>query len=141
MMIFNFIKYTQWPEDESRNDFIIGIVGNPDIYSSMTLSYGGKIFKGNRTIVVKLFKNASEIPDCDVIFVDNSKSKEFDAIREKVKGKETLVITDQRGLGSRGSCINFRTVDGKLRYEINQKALESARLRLSNSLTSMAILI
>ncbi|HLZ16267.1 MAG TPA: YfiR family protein, partial [Cyclobacteriaceae bacterium] len=70
-----------------------------------------------------------------------SKSTELEPIMEKTKGKGTLIITDKRGLGSKGSCINFRVVDGKLRFEINQKAVESANLRVSNSLTSMAILI
>src|SRR5579859_6421988 len=66
MMIFNFIKYTQWPENESKKDFVIGIVGNADIFSAMTASYNGKQFRGNKTIVISQFRNASDMTDCEV---------------------------------------------------------------------------
>src|SRR5579859_5065586 len=66
MMIFNFIKYTQWPENESKKDFVIGIVGNADIFNSMTAAYNGKQFRGNKTIVISQFRNASDMTDCEV---------------------------------------------------------------------------
>jgi len=141
MMIFNFIKYTQWPENEPKTEFVIGVVGNSDVYATMTASYGHKPFRGNKTIEIRKFKNASEVTDCEVVFIDKSKSAEFEAILEKVKGKGTLIITDYRGLGARGSCINFRVVDGKLQFEINKRAVESANLKLASALISMAILI
>ena len=74
-------------------------------------------------------------------FIDRSKSGEFDAINTKMKGKGTLIITDKNGLGEKGSAINFKTVDNKLKFELNQKAIETSNLKVSGSLTSLAILI
>jgi hypothetical protein len=91
--------------------------------------------------VIKKFANASEVTDCHVIFIDKSKSGEFEAINNKVKGKGTLLVTDKNGLGEKGSSINFKTVDNKLKFELNQKAIETANLKVSGSLSSMAILI
>ena len=79
--------------------------------------------------------------DCAVLFIDKSKSNEFEAVNNKVKGKGTLVVTDRNGLGAKGSCINFKTVDDKLKFELNQKAIEATNLKVSSALTSMAILI
>jgi hypothetical protein len=76
-----------------------------------------------------------------VVFIDRTKSGEFDAINNKVKGKGTLVVTDRIGLGARGSCINFKTVDEKLRFELNQQAITASNLKVSGALSSMAILI
>ncbi len=140
MMVFNFVKYVQWPTNDNSKEFVIGVVGNTEIYNTLSAWYGGKA-KGTKTYVIKKFNNATEITDCQVIFIDKTKSGEFDAVNNKVKGKGTLVVTDRNGLGSRGSCINFKTVDEKLRFELNQQAIEASNLKVAGSLTSMAILI
>jgi hypothetical protein len=140
MMVFNFVKYVQWPTNDNSKEFVIGVVGSNDIYNTLSAWYGGKA-KGSKTYVIKKFNNASEVTDCQVIFIDRSKSGEFDAVNNKVKGKGTLVVTDRNGLGSKGSCINFKTVDDKLRFELNQQAMEASNLKVAGALTSMAILI
>ncbi len=140
MMVFNFVKYVQWPTDDNNKEFVIGVVGNNDIYKTLTTWYAGKA-KGAKTYVIKKFNNASEVTDCQVIFIDRSKSGEFEAVNNKVKGKGTLVVTDRNGLGSKGSCINFKTVDDKLRFELNQQAIEASNLKVASALSSMAIMI
>jgi hypothetical protein len=140
MMVFNFVKYVQWPADDNSKEFVIGVVGNNEIYNTLTAWYGGKA-KGTKTYVIKKFNSAAEVTDCQVVFIDKNKSNEFDAVNNKVKGKGTLVVTDRSGLGSRGSCINFKMVDEKLRFELNQQAIEASNLKVAGALTSMAILI
>ena len=116
------------------------VVGNADVYNTLNGWYGGKP-KGSKTYVIKRFNSASDVTDCHVIYIDKSKSGDFEAINNKVKGKGTLLITDKNGLGEKGSGINFRTVDNKLKFELNQKAVESSNLKVSGALASMAILI
>jgi hypothetical protein len=140
MMVFNFVKYVQWPSNDDSKEFVIGVVGSNEIYNTLNSWYGGKS-KGNKTYVIKKFNSAAELTDCQVVFIDHNKSSEFDAVHNKVKGKGTLVVTDRNGLGSRGSCINFKMVDEKLRFELNQQAMEASNLKVSSSLSSMAILI
>jgi len=140
MMVFNFIKYVQWPNADKAGEFIIGVVGNDEVYNKLNAWYGGKP-NGSKTYVIKKFSSASEITDCQVVYIDKSKSGEFDAINERVKGKSTLIVTNKNGLGSKGSCINFKTVDDKLKFELNKHAMEASNLKVSGSLTSMAILI
>jgi len=140
MMVFNFVKYVQWPANDNAKEFVIGVVGNTEIYNTLNSWYGGKA-KGTKTYVIKKFNSAAEVTDCQVIFIDKSKSNEFDAVNNKVRGKGTLVVTDRNGLGSKGSCINFKTVDEKLRFELNQQAIEASNLKVAGALTSMAILI
>ena len=139
MMMFNFTRYVQWPS-VSGNEFVIGVVGNKEVYNTLTTWYGGKP-KGTQTFAIKFFKSAAEMTDCAVVFIDKSKSGEFEAIKDKVKGKGTLLVTDRDGLGARGSAINFTTVDNKLKFELNQKAIEASNLKVAGALSSMAILI
>jgi hypothetical protein len=140
MMVFNFVRYVQWPDHTTSGEFVIGVVGNGDVYNTLNTWYGGKP-RGTKTYVIKKFASANDVTDCHVVFIDKSKSGEFEGINNKVKGKGTLVITDKNGLGEKGSAINFKTVDNKLKFELNQKALDASNLKVSGALSSMAILI
>ncbi|MBL7857923.1 MAG: YfiR family protein [Cyclobacteriaceae bacterium] len=140
MMVFNFVRYVQWPDHDGAGDFVIGVIGNGDVYNTLNTWYGGKP-RGSKTYVIKKLNSAAEIENCQVVFIDKSKSGEFDAVNNRVKGKGTLVITDKSGLGEKGSAINFKTVDNKLKFELNQKVIEASNLKVSGALSSMAILI
>ncbi|MFM8832707.1 MAG: YfiR family protein [Cytophagales bacterium] len=137
MMVFNFSKYVLWP-DTGNGEFVIGVVGNQEIYKTLSTWYSGKP-KGTKKFVIKSFKNATEVQECQILFID--KSGGFEKADEKVKGKGTLVVTDRNGFGAKGSCINFKTVGDKLKFELNQAAIETSNLKVSSTLTSMAILI
>lgn len=140
MMMFNFLKYVQWPNNSATGNFTIGVVGNHNVYNTLNAWYAGKT-RGTQTYVIKKYSSAEDMGECDVIFIDRSKSGEFEAINNKIKGKGTLVITDKAGLGKKGSAINFLTIDNKLKFELNQRAVEESNLKISSSLTSMAIVI
>lgn len=141
MMLWNFTRYVQWPDNSAGGEFVIAVVGNANVYNTLNTWYGGKP-RGNKTYVVKKFASAADLEgECHVVFIDKTKSGEFEAINNKVKGKGTLVITDKNGLGARGSAINFTTVDNKLKFELNQKAVDASNLKVSGSLSSLAILI
>lgn len=140
MMMFNFTKYVQWPDHDGTGEFIIGVYGNTEVFNTLSAWYAGKP-KGTKTYVIKKISTVAEVSACHVLFIDKSKSGEFDEINTRVKGKGTLLITDKNGMGEKGSGINFRTVDNKLKFELNQKAIEASNLKVSGALTSMAILI
>ena len=140
MMVYNFTKYVQWPDHAAGGEFIIGVVGNADIYNTLNGWYGGKP-RGPKTYIIKKFNSAADVTECHVLYIDKSKSGEFDNANDKVKGKGTLIITDKSGLGEKGSSINFKLVDNKLKFELNQKAIEASNLKVSGALSSMAILI
>jgi hypothetical protein len=139
MMVFNFVKYIQWP-DGGTGEFVIGIAGNNEMYKTMSEWYTGSKF-GGRSCVIKKIESSFDAASCHVLFLDKSRSGEFEKVQSAVKGKSTLLITDKIGLGEKGSGINFKVVDNKLKFELNQKVLEASNLRVAGALTSMAILI
>ena len=98
MMVYNFTKYVQWPDHAAAGEFIIGVVGNTDIYNTLNGWYGGKP-RGSKTYIIKKFNSAAEVTDCHVLYIDKSKSGEFDNVNDKLKGKGTLIITDKSGIG------------------------------------------
>lgn len=139
-MVFNFIKYVQWPDENGAGDFVVGVLGDDKVFETLQKWYDGKP-KGNKKYVIKKLNGASESSVCQVVYVGKSRSKDFDTIKESTSGRSVLTVTDGNGLGQKGSCINFKVVDGKLKFELNQGTVASSNLKIASQLTSMAILL
>jgi hypothetical protein len=139
-MLFNFVKYVQWPDESAGGEFVIGVMGEDNVLATLKSWYDGKP-KGSKKYVIKKLASASEAGTCHVVYLGKAKSKEFDGIKGSVAGRPVLTITDGNGLGQKGSCINFKVMDGKLKWELNQSTFGSSNLKVSGQLSSMSILI
>ena len=133
------MKYVHWPPTATSGDFVIGVIGDKNVYNTLTQWYGTKS-KGAQKIIIKQFKSVAELTDCHVLYVARSKSGSFGDLKVALKGKPTLLITDKMGMGKKGSGINFKTVESKLKFELNQEAIASANLKVASQLTGMAII-
>jgi YfiR/HmsC-like len=139
-MLYNFIKYVQWPNEAEGGEFVVGVMGEDDVFNTLKTWYDGKP-KGSKKYVIKKLNAANEAASCQVVYLGKGKSGQFENIKSSVSGKSILTITDGNGLGQKGSCINFKVVDGKLKFELNQATVNSANLKVAGQLSSMAIVI
>ncbi|MBS1508124.1 MAG: YfiR family protein [Bacteroidetes bacterium] len=139
-MIYNFLKYIQWPDDGSAGEFVVGVLGEDNVFNTLKSYYDGKP-KGAKKYAIKKLADASEAASCAVVYIGKNKSKEFDNVKNAIGSKSILTITDSFNLGKKGSCINFKVIDDKLKFEINQASMNGASLKVAGQLSSMAILI
>ena len=139
-MLYNFIKYVQWPNEGESGEFVVGVLGEDNVFNTLKQWYDGKP-KGSKKYVIKKLSSAAEAAVCHVVYVGKSKNRDFDDVKASIAGKSVLTITDGSGMGQKGSCINFKVVDGKLKFELNQGVITGASLKVSSQLSSMAILI
>src|SRR5882672_12906477 len=80
MMVFNFIKYIQWPNEGEGGEFVVGVMGEDDVFTTLKSWYDGKP-KGTKKYVIKKLTSATEAADCNVVYLGKSKSREFEAIK------------------------------------------------------------
>src|SRR3954466_6071504 len=73
LFIYNFMKYVEWPEQQSKGDFVVGVVGDSPITSELQVLAASKKLKG-RTIVLKKFASADDAVNCHLLFVPGGKS-------------------------------------------------------------------
>lgn len=139
-MLFNFIKYIQWPNEGENGEFVVGVIGDDKVFNTLNQWYNGKQ-KGSKKYVIRKLSSADESSSCQVVYVGKAKNREFENIKNNISGKSILTITDGNGLGQKGSCINFKVIDGKLKFELNQAMVTDSNLKVSSQLSSMAILI
>ncbi len=139
-MIYNFIKYIQWPNDGEPGEFVVGIIGEDDVFNTLKNYYDGKP-KGAKKYSIRKLSGAEEASSCSVVYIGKNKSGQFETVKNTVTGKPVLTITDSFNLGRKGSCINFKVIDGKLKFELNQASVTASTLKVASQLSSMAIVL
>jgi hypothetical protein len=140
VFIYSFTRYVQWPDDYNQGDFEIMVLGDSPILEELKkLAQAKKV--GDRSIRVIRITSPSEIKKCNILFLPADKSGQLTDVLTKIGSASILLATEQPGLGSKGSAINFITKDGKLAFEMNQAVMNKQKLKASNELTRLAIVI
>jgi hypothetical protein len=133
MFIYNFSRLIQWPAGSSTGVFVIGVIGDNDLYTSL-LSFVANKKVGAQSIVVKKFEDPQSISRCQILFVGNSKISKFPDVISQIQGFNSLVITEKRGMINSGSAIDFVLVEDKM----NPDNAVKYNLTVSKSLEDMA---
>lgn len=138
--IYGFTRYVIWPDAYNQGDFEILVLGDTPMMEELkALAAAKKV--GDRPIKITRIASATEIKKCNILFVPATQSALLADVVSKVSNQSILIITEEPGLGTKGSHINFIMRDGKLAFELNQAAASKHNLKISNTLSGMAILI
>jgi hypothetical protein len=140
VFIFSFTRYIQWPDTYNGGDFEILVLGDSPIVEELkSMAQLKKV--GDRSIKITKINAPSEIRKCNILFIPAAKSAQINDVLGKVTTQSILVVTEEPGLGAKGSNVNFIIKDGKLAFELNQSAASKQGLKISNELSRLAILI
>jgi hypothetical protein len=140
VFMYSFTRYIQWPDEYNKGDFEIVVLGDSPITDELKkLAQAKKV--GDRSIRVTRINAVSEIKKCNILFVPADKSAQLPEVLIKIGSNSILLATEQPGLGMKGSAINFITKDGKLAFEMNQAVMNKQKLKASNELSRLAIVI
>jgi hypothetical protein len=130
----------QWPEEERKGDFEILVLGDSPVLKELE-KMAEKKKLGERIIKVTKIKSITEFTKAHILFLSTDQSGQLNAVLGKLGGTTTLLISDQPGLGAKGSDINFIVREGKLAFELNQNAIGKHKLKSAAELNKLAILI
>ena len=65
-MLYNFIKYVQWPNESDPGDFVVGVIWDENVFNTLKTWYDGKA-KGTKKYVIKKLSSANEAESCQVV--------------------------------------------------------------------------
>ncbi len=141
LFVYNFMKYIEWPENVSKGDFVLGVMGDSRVSEELIELAKTKKAKG-RTIIIKKISSAEEALNCHMVYISSSKSSTIKTLKEKVKGKPVLIVGEREGLAGRGAALSFATLDDDvLKFDINKNVIEQHSLKISSSLLALGIVV
>ncbi len=138
MYIYNFSRMVEWPNEYKDGTFQIGVIGNNVLMEELK-DFTSNKKAGNQDINVVKFNDIADIEQCHILFIGGNMEKKFEEIYAKTNGHKTLVISEKSNLVDQGAAISFTIVDGKLKYYLNADNAKNRGLKVSSSLSNMAL--
>lgn len=137
--LYNFTLFVEWPAEAfSGNDSPLNIcILGKSPFGDVLGSLKGKTVK-TRKLVVRQINSVQEMRSCQVLFVSASEKMQLPNILAAAKNQNVLTVSDMDGFAEAGGIINFITLEDKVRFEINLKAAQQARLKISSQLLKLA---
>jgi hypothetical protein len=138
--LYNFAKYVTWPDTEKNGEkFIIGILGENPFGAELDIIQGKMI--NDASIEIRQYESIEEARDCSILFIGPSERENISDITNELKRHRILTVSDTKGYAHMGVMINLYEDDNRLRFEINNRAAESAGLKISSHLLRLGKII
>ena len=137
VFLYSFTKYVEWPPNEIKDEFRIGVLGQGVVSSELDkMALTKKVL--TKPMKVMKFASADDIQNCQIIYVPDEFSDDINKVISKVGKKSTLIVTETASYVERYSAINFVIVNYRQKFEINKKNFSKYNLKLNEQLTKLA---
>lgn len=142
--LYNFLKYTTWPEESFEKEdspIVLGVVGK-DPFGSVLDKVLEKKSVGKRAIVIRRFEKVADVKDVHALFLGELSTKDRATLYAALAETHVLTLGDSRGMASADGCVaSFFLNDGKVRFEVSTKATSRAGLTISSQLLKLAEIV
>lgn len=143
--IYNFIKFIQWPDEESdqRETIKIAIVGQDPFGNSFDPILEKTVKNKNIELVhfdsYEKIHDKEQLYDCQVVFVSKSEQNHISGMLAGVQGRAILTISEIDGFADKGGMICFKNNDNKISFEINIGTMKTSNIKASSQLLKLAL--
>jgi len=132
--IYNFAKFTTWPEASLTKDssLVLCIAGSSE--SKYRLSrLSGKLIKGH-PLIIKSLNNGLPADKCHMLYIEKSAKNKLKRLLELTRNKAILTISDIPSFSTRGGIIQFYRKQGQTHLIINIDVARESHLEISSRL-------
>jgi hypothetical protein len=139
--LYNFAKFTEWPEDRlppaAALDFCV--VDAPVADALQSTVAGHSI--GQHPLVVTRVKITDALRTCELLYAGTLDAKSMDQLLTAVGGANVLSVGDSVRFIETGGVVRLFSAGGQIRFAINVDAAGRAKLRLSSQLLALATIV
>ena len=141
--IYKFLYFANWPEQalkHSDTTIIIGILGkNP--FGNEFKPIHGKYIENKKILVKQLSRKTklSSIVSCHILFICESEINDLEEILKLFEDYPVLTVSDFEGFIDKGGMIGFINQKDKVKFEINENALNMVGIKIRSMMKRQAI--
>lgn len=132
-LVFNFIKFTEWPAGTAGEPRLLVCMATGDPAQIAALEALGERRVRGMPLTPARFRGQA---NCDVIYVDTS--GRWNEIAEKYRSGRALTIGGYSGFVSAGGMIEISLQEGGARFDINAAEAKRVGLRFYPQLLRLA---
>ena len=136
--IYNFIRFTEWPEPFPASDpFVICVLGDSAVGEALERVVKGRQFAGHSLTVSSVVISQAKEP-CRVVYVSGVTASQGAQLLAGLERSPVLTIGDVVGFNKVGGMAEFFFERGRLRFNISLEAAKRSGLQMSSRLLVLA---
>jgi YfiR/HmsC-like len=136
--IYNFVRFTVWPEDLPASEpFVMCVLGDGAVGDALGRAVTGRALAGHR-IVVSMLAAPGPKGACRVLYVSSMMPSQAEKLVAELRDAPVLTISDIEGFTEVGGIAQFFFEDGQLRFTIRPESAKRARLLISSRLLALS---
>lgn len=137
--LFRFLGYVDWPADALPPDspYVIGVIAADAIAGELASVVTSRTVNG-RAVTVRRLIPGDSLDGVHELFVGGS-TPARQQLLQRARGTPVLIVTKAEDALDQGSMINFRLVDGRVRFEVALDATDEAGLKVSSRMLGVAL--
>lgn len=140
----HFTRFIEWPESieiaDASYPFCLAVIGENPFDSILDQIYSEQKIK-KRRVEIRYISTPDEIDGCHILFISSSSKEILPEILSRTKNEPILTVGDTDGFAENGVLINFYLIGGKIKFEINEKAVHKSGLIMSYRLLNLARIV
>lgn len=138
-LLYNFLKYTQWPAERLPSadaPLVVCLLGGDPFGGSLDPMAGRTV--NQHVIEVREIPDAAAVGACSLLFVNAAEQSNWPALQSQLAGQSILTVSDFEGFARSGGMIEFIRIDNRIGVEINTDAVSAAQLIVEDRLLRLA---
>jgi hypothetical protein len=137
--IYNFAKFTEWPQDvlSGTAPFNACVLGDAPLGDALERTVKGRQL-GGRGVTVQRVAPEGALKACHLLYIGGLKPAQVATVIEALRGAPVLTISDVDDFARLGGIAHVFVENGKMRFDLNLELARRARLQLSSKLLVLA---
>ena len=138
--LYKFLAYAEFPVgalSEPGAPVVIGLVDADELAGELTRIVSGRTV-GNRLITVRVFRHQERAGGVHLLLVGGAHAGKVRCVLHAIAPAPLLLVTQAEDALRQGSVINFRIVDGRVRFDVSPAAAEKNNVKRSSRLLTVA---
>jgi hypothetical protein len=135
------LRSAQWPDSAFADElsvFQIGIIGRNPPVKEFNAAFEGVTISG-RTVTVVSLKSPEDAVGLQAVYFSEMSEDLIIQTLALLNGRPTLSFGEHDEFSRLGGVVNYRKVDGKLRFEFNRRSMERSGVKVSAQVIRLAL--
>lgn len=139
-LLYNFLKYTEFPESElSGSSISVCLFGGDPFGGYLEHTQGLTVHE--KPISVRVISSAAEAGSCQLVFVNAGARDRWGSLSSVLSGKGVLTVADFDGFASSGGMIEFTRSGDHVGALLNMDAVNAARLHVGGRMLRLVSVV
>ena len=138
--LLNFTRFVDWPTtsfSQAGAPFVICVLNDSGFASRASDVIGGRTV-GERKVSVSQRSDLTSLDGCHILYLPASQRGMHRDVINALASRSVFTVSDSGGFASMGGVANFKKAGAKLGLQINRKAADRAKLKVSARLLRIA---